>query len=176
MRRRALMTTGLACAGAVLAPPVRLPLTGAAVLAALPGAARAHHGWSSFDQERPLYLEGRAAKVAWRNPHVEFDLEVAPGLRLPADLVTRSVPPQAVAVDGPALLRAARLPTRRDARWQVELAPLTRMNAWKVAEIKPGDAVAVLGFTFTGEKGEAVLRAEYLWAGGGVYGLRSAPA
>jgi hypothetical protein len=141
-----------------------------------PGAAHAHHGWSSFDQERPLYLEGRALKVAWRNPHAELELELPPEPRLPADLATRPLPPQAAGVDGPALLRAARLPTRRDRRWLVELAPLTRMNAWKVAEIKAGDAVALLGFTFTGEKGDAVLRAEYLWAGGGVYGLRSAPA
>jgi alcohol dehydrogenase len=41
--------------------------------------------------------------------------------------------------------------------------------------VKPGDTVAVLGFTFTGEKGDALLRAEFLWSGGGVYGLRSAP-
>jgi hypothetical protein len=147
-----------------------------AALALRPGIAWAHHGWSSFDQERPLYLEGRAAKVTWRNPHAELELELAADLRLPADLATRTVPPQAVTVDGPALLRAARLPTRKDRRWLVELAPLTRMNAWKVAEIKPGDTLAVLGFTFTGEKGDAVLRAEYLWSGGGVYGLRSAPA
>jgi hypothetical protein len=147
-----------------------------AALALRPGIAWAHHGWSSFDQERPLYLEGRALKVAWRNPHAELELELAPEPRLPADLATRTLPPQAAGVDGPALLRAARLPTRRDRRWLVELAPLTRMNAWKVAEIKPGDTLAVLGFTFTGEKGDAVLRAEYLWSGGGVYGLRSAPA
>ena len=147
-----------------------------AALALRPGIAWAHHGWSSFDQERPLYLEGRALKVAWRNPHAELELELAPEPRLPADLATRTLPPQAAGVDGPALLRAARLPTRRDRRWLVELAPLTRINAWKVAEIKPGDTLAVLGFTFTGEKGDAVLRAEYLWAGGGVYGLRSAPA
>ena len=147
-----------------------------AALALRPGAAWAHHGWSSFDQDRPLYLEGRALKVAWRNPHAELELELPPDLRLPADLATRTLPPQAAGVDGPALLRAARLPTRRDRRWLVELAPLTRMNAWKVAEVKAGDTLAVLGFTFTGEKGDAVLRAEYLWAGGGVYGLRSAPA
>ena len=147
-----------------------------AALALRPGIAWAHHGWSSFDQERPLYLEGRALKVAWRNPHAELELELAPEPRLPADLATRTLPPQAAGVDGPALLRAARLPTRRDRRWLVELAPLTRMSAWKVAEIKPGDTLAVLGFTFTGEKGDAVLRAEYLWSGGGVYGLRSAPA
>lgn len=147
-----------------------------AALALRPGAAWAHHGWSSFDQDRPLYLEGRALKVAWRNPHAELELELPPDLRLPADLATRTLPPQAAGVDGPALLRAARLPTRRDRRWLVELAPLTRMNAWKVAEVKAGDTLAVIGFTFTGEKGDAVLRAEYLWAGGGVYGLRSAPA
>ena len=142
----------------------------------LPLAARAHHGWSSFDQGRPLYLEGRAARVAWRNPHAELEFELAPELKLPTDLATRTLPAQSAGVDGAALLKAAQLPTRRDRRWTIELAPLSRMQAWKVAEIKPGDAIALLGFTFTGEKGDAVLRAEYLWAGGGVYGLRSSPA
>ena len=147
-----------------------------AALLSLPLVARAHHGWSSFDQGRPLYLEGRAARVAWRNPHAELELEIAPDLKLPADLATRSLPAQSAGVDGAALLKAAQLPTRRDRRWTIELAPLSRMQAWKVAEIKPGDAIALLGFTFTGEKGDALLRAEYLWAGGGVYGLRSSPA
>ena len=139
-------------------------------------AARAHHGWSSFDQARPLYLEGRAAKVAWRNPHVELELELAADLRLPADLAARVVPAQSAGVDGAALQKAAQLPTRRDRRWEIDLAPLTRMQAWQVPEIKTGDSLAVLGFTFTGEKGEAVLRVEYLYLGGKVYGLRSAPA
>ena len=48
----------------------------AAALAA-PLAARAHHGWSSFDQGRPIWLEGRATKVAWRNPHAEIDARAA---------------------------------------------------------------------------------------------------
>ena len=77
--------------------------------------------------------------------------------------------------DGPALLKAAAVPTGKVRRWAVELAPLTRMEAWKVAPIKTGDNVAVLGFTFSGEKGEAVLRAEYLFVAGKAYGLRSAP-
>ena len=144
---------------------------GAAVL--LP--ASAHHGWSSFDQERPIYLEGRAAKVAWRNPHVEFDLELKPDLALPADLKQRALPPQSAQVDGAKLLASARLPTRKDKVWHIELAPLTRMEAWKVAELKPGAPVAVLGFTFAGEKGEPVLRAEYLFVDGKAYGLRSSP-
>jgi hypothetical protein len=150
-------------------------LLSAAGLPLLPLAAHAHHGWSSFDQTRPLYLEGRAGKVAWRNPHVELDLELATGLKLPADLASRAVPPQAAAVDGPGLLKAAQLPKRGDKRWTVELAPLPRMEAWKIAEIKAGDSVAVLGFTFTDEKGDAVLRAEYLFAAGKTYGLRSSP-
>jgi hypothetical protein len=139
--------------------------------------AWAHHGWSSFDQTRPLYLEGRAARVAWRNPHVELQLDVAPDtLKLPADLASRRLPAQSAPVDGTALLKAARLPTRSDRRWQIELAPLPRMQAWGVPEIQTGDTLAMLGFSFEGEKGEAVLRVEYLFAGGKVYGLRSSPA
>jgi hypothetical protein len=153
--------------------PLVLGLPALAVLAPL---AHAHHGWSSFDQTRPLFLEGRARKVAWRNPHAELDLELTPGLALPADLATRRLPAQQASVDGPALLRQARLPTRTDKVWHVELAPLTRMEAWKVPEIKDGMTVGVLGFTFTGEKGDALLRAEYVWVGGGVFGLRSSPA
>jgi len=138
--------------------------------------AWAHHGWSSFDQSRPLYLEGQAVKVSWANPHAEVDLELPADLKLPADLAGRSLPPQSAAVDGAGLLKAARLPTRKDRRWEIELAPLSRMEAWKVPPIQVGDAVAMLGFTSAGEKGDAVLRAEYLFVGGQTYGLRSAPA
>lgn len=109
-----------------------------AVLPAFSLPAFAHHGWSSFDQERPIYLAGRAAKVAWRNPHAELQLELPENLALPADLAKRSLPRQTAAVDGAALLAKAKLPTRRERRWEVELAPLTRMQAWGVEEIKPG--------------------------------------
>ena len=143
---------------------------------ALPLAARAHHGWSSFDQTRPIWLEGRAAQVAWRNPHAELKLELPADPKLPADLASRALPAQTASVDGKALLAAARLPTRRDKVWDIELAPLTRLQAWAVPEIKAGAALAVLGFTFTDEKGGAVLRAEYLFFDGKVYGLRSSPA
>ena len=138
--------------------------------------AWAHHGWSSFDQDRPLYLEGRATKVMWRNPHGELELELPENLALPPDLKQRPLPKQSTSVDGPGLLAKAQLPTRRDRKWLVELAPLTRLHAWGVDEIKPGTPVSVLGFTFTGEKGDPVLRAEYLFVGGKAYGLRSSPA
>jgi hypothetical protein len=143
---------------------------------AAPALALAHHGWSSFDQNRPVWVEGKATRVRWANPHVELELEVAPTLRVPADLATRNFPAQSAPVDAKALAQKATVPTRKDARWEIELAPLTRMQAWKVDEIKPGTTVGVLGFTFEGERGEPVVRAEYLFVGGRVYGLRSSPA
>ncbi|PPE70108.1 hypothetical protein IS481_00370 [Caldimonas thermodepolymerans] len=151
---------------------------GGAVLL-LPAWARlawAHHGWSRFDQNRPLYLEGRAVEVRWRNPHAELVLERPEQLQLPADLKQRALPAQTAPVDGPALLAAAQLPRRADRRWTIELAPLTRMNAWQVPEIQPGTEVGVLGYTYFEEEGEAVLRAEYLFLGGRTYGMRSSPA
>jgi Family of unknown function (DUF6152) len=145
-------------------------------LAGFTGMAHAHHGWSSFDQDRPLYLEGKARKVAWQNPHAEIDLEISSGLKIPADLASRALPAQTAPVDGKALLAKATLPKRTDKMWEIELAPLTRMEAWKVPEIKPGVTVSVLGFTFKDEQGDAVLRADYLWLDGKTYALRSSPA
>lgn len=139
-------------------------------------AAHAHHGWSSFDLDRPVYLEGKASKVKWQSAHTELTLGLTPGIKLPADLATRSIPAQSAPVDAPALLKKASLPKRTDKFWEIELAPISRMNAWKVAEIKDGQPLAVLGFTFKDEKGSAILRAEFLWLDGKTYALRSAPA
>jgi hypothetical protein len=145
-------------------------------VAGLTGTANAHHGWSSFDQDRPIYLEGRVTKSVWQNPHAELELELPVALRLPAGLAQRSVPAQSAPVDGKALLAKAVLPTRSDKRWEIELAPLTRLQAWNMPEIKSGANVSVVGFSFAGEKGDAVLRAEYLFVEGKAYGLRSSPA
>jgi len=142
----------------------------------LGGRASAHHGWSSFDQDRPLYLEGKVTRAVWQNPHVELELELPAAPRLPADLAQRVVPAQSAPVEGRALLAKTVLPTRTDKRWEIELAPLTRLQAWKVAEIKPGTTLSVVGFAFAGEKGKAILRAEYLFVDGKAYGLRSGPA
>jgi hypothetical protein len=141
----------------------------------LVNTAFAHHGWSSFDQDRPVYLEGKAKKVAWKNPHAELQLEISKDLKLPADITSRIVPAQSAGIDGKALLSKAVLPKRNDAVWEIELAPLTRMQAWSVPEISVGTSVAVLGFTFKDEKGEAILRVEYLWLQGKAYSLRSSP-
>lgn len=142
----------------------------------LPWAAWAHHGWSSFDQDRPVYLEGKVTKAKWANPHAELELELPVALQLPADLAQRPVPAQTASIDGKALLAKAVLPTRKDRKWEIELAPLTRLDAWKVAEIKSGASISMVGFTFKEEKGAAILRVEYLYVDGKVYGLRSSPA
>ena len=144
-------------------PTRRQLLAAGSLLIVLP--ARAHHGWSSFDQSRPIYLEGRAKNV-----------ELPADLKLPADLARRPVPTQSAPVEGAKLLATAVLPTRKDKVWHIELAPLTRMNQWKIEPIKDGDQIAMLGFTFNGEKGDAVLRVEYLFVGANSYGLRSSPA
>ena len=111
----------------------------------LGGQASAHHGWSSFDQDRPLYLEGRVSKAVWQNPHVELELELPAALRLPPGLTERVLPAQSAPVDGKALLAKTVLPTRTDKRWEIELAPLTRLQAWNVAEIKPGTNLSIVG-------------------------------
>jgi hypothetical protein len=149
---------------------------GAASTAVAAAPAWAHHGWSSFDQDRPIYLEGRVVSARWQNPHAELMIEVAPDLKVPADLAKRALPAQSAPVDGPGLLAKATVPRRNDRQWELELAPLTRMEAWKVQEIKPGAHISAVGFTSKDEKGEAVMRVEYLFADGKVYGLRSSPA
>ncbi|WP_300654214.1 DUF6152 family protein [Hydrogenophaga sp.] len=138
--------------------------------------AMAHHGWSSFDQGRPIYLEGKTANVRWRNPHVELSLELPETLRVPSDLAQRALPAQTAGVDGPALLARAVVPTRRDRRWDVELAPLFRLGQWQMPEIRNGDDLSLIGFTFKDEVGEPIVRAEYVFFGGKAYGLRSSPA
>lgn len=142
----------------------------------IPRLALAHHGWSSFDGSKPFYVEGSVATVNWANPHASFELAPAADLKLPADLKQRALPAQTASFDSAALLAATTLPTRREPRWTIELAPLSRMQAWKIVPLKVGDPVALIGYAFPGEKGDAVMRVEYLFAGGGVYGLRSSPA
>ncbi len=136
----------------------------------------AHHGWSGFDQSRPIYLEGTAAKVTWRDPHAEVELELAPDLTVPPELATRKLPAQSAPMEGSAMLSKAQVPARKDKRWEIELAPLSRLVAWKVPEIQPGDRVAVVGFAAPNEQGEPILRAEYLFLKDAIFGLRSSPA
>jgi hypothetical protein len=154
----------------------RRQVLAAAAASLVPIKLMAHHGWSTFDTTRPIYLEGKVVKVSWANPHAALGLEVDPGLKLPADLASRQVPTQQTSFDAPGTLSKAVLPTRKDKQWTLELAPLARMNAWKVPEPKVGDKISVLGYTFPAERGEAIARVEVLFISGQAYPLRSGPA
>lgn len=140
------------------------------------GPLWAHHGWSSFDETRPIYLAGRVARVRWQNPHAELILDLANPLVLPVSLKTRMAPKQSAPVDAASVFAKAVLPTRRDAQWEVELSPLTRLQAWNTPEIKVGEMLELVGYTFFGEKGDATLRVEFLIRGDTVTPLRSSPA
>ena len=142
-------------------------------LAVLSISVLAHHGWSSFDQDKPLYVEGRVKSVQWANPHVELVLEVAAGSKAPADLAARKLPAQAQAVDGTALLKKTRAAPAGD--WEIEFAPLSRMERWQVRPLKVGDRIEVIGYTGVPGK-PRLMRAEFLFSDGKAYGLRSNPA
>ncbi len=158
MKRRDLISTLPAFGLLSLAPP-----------------AWAHHGWSSFDESKPLYLSGKVKAVKWQNPHAEIVITVTTDAVLPADLVQRKAPAQSNAtVNGAKVLADARLPNKRG-DWTIELSPMTRISAWKVPEPKPGDTVAAVAYSFKDEKGDAFARVEYLIIGNQLFGLRSMP-
>ena len=69
----------------------------------------AHHGWSSFDQDRPIYLEGKVVKSLWQNPHTELEIDLPADMKVPADLTRRTLPAQTAPVDGKVLLAKAAL-------------------------------------------------------------------
>jgi hypothetical protein len=150
----------------------RFMLAAALAAAALP--ALAHHGWSSFNQDQPLYIEGRIKSVQWRNPHAEAVVEVAPTLKLPGDLAQRKMPAQSQNVDGAAIVGKTQLPPAAAGDWEVEFAPLSRMEAWQVAPLKAGDRVELIGYTGVPGKPK-LMRVEYLIVNGQAYGLRSSP-
>ncbi len=158
MNRRSLL---LASSGLVVA---QLPLQ----------RAFAHHGWSSFDESKPLYFEGKIKSVKWQNPHAELVATLAADTKLPVQLASRPAPKQSANVDGAKIFAAATLPKRRG-DWNIELAPLTRMEAWKVEPLKAGDLFSGIGFTYKDEVGAQVARIEFLFVGEKTYGLRSSP-
>ena len=55
----------------------RLALAVLISLAAVPGAALAHHSFTAeFDAAKPVKLTGTVTKVEWTNPHTWFFLDV----------------------------------------------------------------------------------------------------
>jgi len=148
-------------------------LAAALIAVALP--VLAHHGWSSFNQDQPLYLTGTVKNVQWRNPHVDAVVTVADDLKLPADLTQRQMPAQRQSVDSAALLAKTRVPEAAGGDWEIEFAPLSRMETWGITPLRVGDRIELIGYAGVPGKPK-LLRVEYLIVDGQAYGLRSAPA
>ncbi|MGL4575661.1 MAG: DUF6152 family protein [Burkholderiaceae bacterium] len=153
----------------------RRAVVAALSLTAIAPQTFAHHGWSSFDETKPIYLEGTVKSVKWQNPHAELVLDITRNATMPADLPKAQVPKQTAPVDASSVLTRATVPMRKDSAWTIELAPLSRLDAWKVEPVKVGEKIAIVGYTFKDEKGDAVMRAEFLIRGTSVTPLRSAP-
>ncbi|HZA96674.1 MAG TPA: DUF6152 family protein [Burkholderiaceae bacterium] len=134
----------------------------------------AHHGWSSFDQDKPLYLSGTLTQVRWQNPHAEVMLRVD-ATKLPDGIASRTVPEQQQSVDGAGILKKVQVPANAAGEWEVEFAPLSRMQAWGLSQPpKVGDRVEVIGYGLADEK-KRLLRVEYLFVNGKAYAFRSSP-
>ena len=77
----------------------RLTLLAAALLA-LPAAALAHHGWSSYDASKVIDIRAKFTSVSWANPHGSakmvwngkaWDVILAPVSRMQARGLTRAM-------------------------------------------------------------------------------------
>ncbi len=108
----------------------------AAVALAVAAPAIAHHGWSSYDETKPITLSGTLDTVTWGNPH------------------------------GTATMRWD------GKRWDVVLAPTTRMTARGLTEemVAPGQRIAMTGYAR--RDGVAEMRIERVTAGGTTVELR----
>jgi Family of unknown function (DUF6152) len=49
----------------------------AAALLALPLSVLAHHGWSEYDADKPLTLDGTVVESGYENPHTVIKLKTA---------------------------------------------------------------------------------------------------
>lgn len=78
---------------------MRFPILLAAALS-IPGAAAAHHGWSSYDAAKVLKITAPLTNVSWGNPHggakvayqgKTWDVVLAPVARMEARGLTREM-------------------------------------------------------------------------------------
>ncbi len=144
------------------------------LIALLAAPAFGHHGWSSFDQNKPMYLSGTLKQVRWQNPHAEAILQ-ADATKLPDGLAARAVPAQQQSVDSAAVLKNTQVPVNAAGEWELEFAPLSRMKAWGLEQApKPGDRIEVIGYALN-DGGKRVLRVEYAFINGKAYAFRSSP-
>ena len=116
-------------------------------------SAEAHHGWSSYNTQVPLYLEGTVAEVQWRNPH--------PKLVVVIEAPARAVDPSKVTLpsdaEGAELRDAlARAQPAAPGRYTVHLPPLARLERAGVsAPPKAGERFVAIAYASCSEAGTA---------------------
>lgn len=111
-------------------------ILGALAAAAFAATAYAHHGWGSYDDKKPVKLEGPVLSLKYQNPHAEIVMN------------------------------------RDGKKWEIVLAPLSRMEArgLKREDIEAGKAVIVEGYPR--KDGTPEIRAERVTANGKTVELR----
>ena len=66
----------------------------------IPAAALAHHGWSTYDPDKPISVTGKLNSVTWSNPHARakivhqrrtWDVVLAPITRMQARGLTAAM-------------------------------------------------------------------------------------
>jgi hypothetical protein len=117
------------------------------------GAAQAHHGWTSYNAERPIYLEGTVAEVQWRNPHPEVVVVVAS----PAPAVDPSKVRPASDSEGAGVREAlAKAQAAAPGRYTVHLPPIARIERAGVsAPPKHGERLVAVAFPSCSEAATA---------------------
>jgi hypothetical protein len=89
---------------------IRNLLTAAAIVA-VPAAAFAHHGWSSYDETKVIKHRAQLTDVRWGNPHgsakvsykgATWDVILAPVSRMEARGLSRAMvgPKQTIVIEG----------------------------------------------------------------------------
>ncbi|HYM48710.1 MAG TPA: hypothetical protein VES91_09520, partial [Burkholderiaceae bacterium] len=88
---------------------------------------------------------------------------------------SRTLPAQQQSVDAAGILKKVQVPANAAGVWEIEFAPLSRMQAWGLAQApKVGDRIEVIGYGLA-DSNKRVLRAEYLFVDGKAYAFRSSP-
>jgi hypothetical protein len=83
----------------------------AAAAVAITAPALAHHGWSSYDETKPITLNGTLTSVSWTNPHgtattrwqgKQWDVILAPVSRMTSRGLSEAeiVPGQRISITG----------------------------------------------------------------------------
>ena len=116
---------------------------------------------------------GERSEVA-KNPHAEVKLEVN-GASAPAALPRFAVPKQSAAVDAVTVLGSSEAARAQGQGLGNRICADRQNGCLKVVAPKVGDRMAVVGSPFKDEKGEAILRVEFLIGNGTVTPLRSPP-